>query len=323
MKKVTGTMERVNRIASHYVGNDCVQIMIPYQKAITVLSQDGILLHDMVGSSVYINKYLEDERRKNFPYSNIPVYHTKDGLFATCSHANQLFEFEKPYIRISDGAICESFVVKYNNQALLINSVMQNEKHTEHMTYDELLKFIEKKDGDEQTYYVYLDGSMPPNNEGIYPSEEKISDYIKEQLNKNVKDFRELQQKQPDTNVSIYLRQNPWFLNYIEAAIKNLDLSLIDFNLGLGYNSTLLVVRINDGNINIQGVEVTFVRKDDLKVDIYDIPVKKYVLEQLRFALKVKNLKEPRIPLKLNPGITKKDIQEAKQMVKTLKTYHL
>ena len=41
--------------------------------------------------------------------------------------------------------------------------------------------------------------------------------------------------------VSQYLRQNPWFLNYIEQSINNLDLSLIDFNVGIG--STLLILR--------------------------------------------------------------------------------
>ncbi len=29
--------------------------------------------------------------------------------------------------------------------------------------------------------------------------------------------------------------------------------------------------------------------------------------------------KEPRIPLKLNPGVSREDIQEAKQMVKSLR----
>ncbi len=315
MKKTT---EIVQKIESHYVGDDCIQIMVPYRNAITVLSQDGILFHNKNGSNLHINKYLEDERRKQFPYSNIPTHYSKVGLLKRMAYANQLFEFDKPYIRICDGLISESFVVKDNNQALLINSIMRSDKHTKHMTYDELLKFVEKKDTDEQTYYVYLDGSMHPDDVGFYPTEETIYNHIKAHFKQNVKDFREYHQEHSDV-VSSYLKQNPWFLNCIEENINNLDLSLIDFNVGIGDDSTLLVVRVNNGNITIQGIEATFVRQNNYKVDIYDIPVNRYTLEQLKFIPKINITKEPRIPLKLNPGVTKQDIQEAKQMVKTLR----
>ena len=315
MKKTT---EIIQKIESHYVGDDCIQIMIPYKNAITVLNQDGILFHNKTGSNLHINKYLEDERRKQFPYSNIPTHYSKVGLFKKMAFANQLFEFEKPYIRICDGFISESFVVKDNNQALLINSIMQNDKKTIHMTYEELLRFVNKNEADEQIYYVYLDGGLHPSDCALYPTEEKIYNHIKKQFEKNVKDFREYQQEHTDV-VSQYLRQNPWFLNYIEQSINNLDLSLIDFNVGIGDDSTLLILRINNGNIKIQGVDVRFVRKDDFKVDIYDIPVNKYTLEQLKFMPKINFTKEPKIPLKLNPGVTKQDIQESKQMIKTLR----
>lgn len=42
MKKVSEIVQRVER---QYVGDDCIQIMIPYRNAITVLNQDGILFH--------------------------------------------------------------------------------------------------------------------------------------------------------------------------------------------------------------------------------------------------------------------------------------
>ena len=71
------TNEIVQRIESHYVGDECIQLAIPYRNAITILDQDGILFHDKIGSNLYINKYLEDERRSQFPYSNIPIYYSK------------------------------------------------------------------------------------------------------------------------------------------------------------------------------------------------------------------------------------------------------
>lgn len=196
---------------------------------------------------------------------------------------------------------------------------MKPTKYTKHMTYNELLEFVSKSNSaEEPIYYAYLDGSIAVTKK-VFPTEEQIYNHIKNQLEKNVKDFREYQRDLSSTTVSYYLSQNPWFLDYAEQSIKNLDLSLIDFNIGIGSDSTLLIVRVNNGNITIQGIEAMFVRQDDFKVDIYDIPVTKYTLEQLKFIPKINFTKEPRIPLKLNPSVTKQDIQEAKQMVKTLR----
>lgn len=314
MKKVS---KKVQRIESHYVGDDCIQIQIPYKNSITLLNQDGILFHSKQGSNFYINKYLEDERRKKFPYSNIPISYSRVGMKKT-AYTNQLLEFEKPYIQIGDNYMFERFVVKDNNQALLVKSIMDVDEYTKHMTYDELLKFIEKNDTDEQTYYVYLDGSIPLNENDIYPSEEEIYNYIHAKLEKNIEAFRGHQQKSTDV-ISRYLRENPWFLNYAEQSIKNLDLSLIDFNIKIGKNTTLLIVRINKGNITIQGVNVFFLRQNDFRVNIQDILVTKYTLEQLKYVPKINTAKDLKIPLKLNPGLTKQDIQEAKQMIKSLR----
>ena len=239
--------------------------------------------------------------------------------FIKYSYANQLFDFEKPYIRVEDGIITESFAIKDNNQALLINKILYGDKTTKYMTYDELLNFINKSSDGEEIYYLYLNGAMHPDNYPIYPSKEEIYSYIKNKLMKNVKDFREYQQFNPGTTVGKYLKNNPYFLNYIEEVIKKLDLSLIDFNLDIGDSSPLLIVRINNDNITIQCVNTVFVREDTFKVDIYDIPVTKFTLEQLKYVPKINISKEPRIPLRLNPSVTKQDIQEAKQMVKTLR----
>ena len=45
----------VIKIQSHYVGDDCIQIMIPYKNKLTLLSPEGILFHYSDASNVYIN----------------------------------------------------------------------------------------------------------------------------------------------------------------------------------------------------------------------------------------------------------------------------
>ena len=155
---------------------------------------------------------------------------------------------------------------------------MQGSKKTKHMTYNELLELVQQGQ-----YYVYLDGSMPFNKNEIYPSEEEIYYYIKNELENNIKYFRDYQQENNiETGydrISQYLEKNPWFLNYFEQSINNLDLSLINFNLRIDYGSMLMIVKVNNESIIMQGVDVEFVRKDDFKVNIYDIPIDEFTLE--------------------------------------------
>lgn len=308
----------VKRIEKHYVGDDCVQYMINYKDAITVISPEGILFHSKNDSDLYTNKYLEDGRKIQFPYSIIPVHYQKKGL-TKITYVNQLFDFNKPYIKIFDGHIYEYFAIKDDNQALLISKKMDYEKHVEYMTYDELLEFVMRnKSNNEKTFYVYLDGSIPDNKENIFPSEEKIYETIRILLNKNIKDFRKYKQNCPTSVVGQYLKDNPLFLDYYESSITNIDFSIMDFNIRIGYND-LLIIRINDNNIKIQCINVYFVRQNRFEVEIYDIPVNKYTLEQLKYVPKIDTPKEPKIPLNLNSGVTKQDIKDAKKMIKSLR----
>ena len=55
---------------------------------------------------------------------------------------------------------------------------------------------------------------------------------------------------------------------------------------------------------------------------IVDIPVTKYTLEQLKkLTPKLITAKEPAIPLGLNSNVSKKDIREAKKLVKSIKQF--
>lgn len=308
--------QKVQKIEKHYVGDDCIQIMVPYRDKITVLDENGIVLHSENNLNLYINKYLDDERRKQFPYSNIPTHFSRKG-FDKISYANMILEYDKPYIRVSGGFVKESYVVRDNNNAYLFSTITETLRHMKFMTYDELMEFVGKKDG-EEVYYVYVDGSIHPENRSLYPNEDKIYSHIQEKLNKNLKAFREYERTHTDS-VSSYLTENPWFLNYFEQSIKNVDLSSMDFNIGLGEDPTLLIIRVKDKNITIQGLDVIFVRENKFKATICDIPVNKYTLEQLKYVAKIEKTKEPRIPLRLNPGVDKEDIEIAKKWVKRLK----
>ena len=323
----------IQKIESHYIGHDCIQIMLPYQETLTVLNQDGILYHHNPESNIYINKYLDDERRKQFPYSNIPTHFSKFRS-QKIAFTNQLLDFEKPYIINRDGLLYENFVVKDNNQALMISYKILPTYHVEHMlydeffialpdnyqikhmTYDELLKYINKQNLNEEVYYLYLSGNMPSNNKELFPNEEVIHAYIKKELSKNIRDLQE-KFAEENTNFRKYLEGNPLFLNYLNSTIGNIDFSSMNFNIDI-YDA-LIVMRVNKGKISLQIIEIKYIKDNDFKVFIYDIPVTKYNLEQLKNIHKINTSKEPKIPLRFNPNITKQDIKEAKKMVKALR----
>ena len=49
--------ETINRIPSHYVSQNCAQIMIPYSSTITLLNKDGIVF--LWNNKPEYNKYGE------------------------------------------------------------------------------------------------------------------------------------------------------------------------------------------------------------------------------------------------------------------------
>ena len=313
MKKVT---EIVQKVGSQYVGDDCIQVMAPYKNAITILNKDGVIYSHKEGVYPSVHEYVKDERRKQFPYSNIPTHYSRARLFGKMNYANQLLNFEEPYIRIGDGGIIENFAVKDNNQAFLITKILQANKTSKYMTYDELMNFVAKSSDNEQIYYVYQDGSLHPDYAPIYPSKKEIYADIKMKFIKIANDGADILSTGYNYDFGF---PNYVFPNYIREAANYVDLDLIDFNIHIGNNSLLLVVRVNNGNITIQGVDVVFVRKDYFNVNIYDIPITKFTLEQLKSAPIIFVTREPKIPLRLNPGVSREDIQEAKQMVKSLR----
>lgn len=257
-----------------YVADDCVQIMIPVRDNSTILSQDGILFHsEKKNSSVYTNKYLEDERRHQFPYSNIPMHYERKGLFGKLCYVNQVFDFGKPYILMNNCGIGEYVAFKDNNRALLVSptSISLANETSNIMSSDELIDYISKKnqtDNDNQTSYNIIKGKII--------STDSIIDAIKVGFQNKTIDF-----------VSPFLSVQ--FIN------DDLRIQMIRILLG--------------GD--------TFGR-DFGKVVTYDVPITKYTLEQLKYSEVINNTKEPKIPLKLNPGVSKEDLDLAIQKIKKI-----
>lgn len=308
--------EIVQRINSWYVGDDCAQLMIPYQQAITILNKNGIVYHHKEGSEIFVNDYTSDERRKQFPYHSIPTHYSKrfDGRY---QYTNQLFDFEETYIRINDGGVIESFVVKDKNEALVVSKIMPIVKKTSFKTREEIeIMLKQPAQENENLFYIYLDGTISRNNEFGFISEDEIFNYIKEQLSKNVEDFRDYMGNNPDSVVSRYLKKNDIFLKFVEKNIDKLDLNDYQMNISLNHGETILLVKTNGTDISIQGLDIYFISPNYYRVDTYDMPITRYTLEQLKYLMpKIAKVKEPKIPLKLNPSVTKEDLKREKELI--------
>ena len=313
--------EVVQKVESPYVGDDCIQVMAPYIDTLAILNKDGIQYFHKKGSRL-INKYVKDERRKQFPYSNIPTHCSRIGLFGKMNYANQLFNFEEPYIRIGDCGIMESFVVKDKSNALIINKILtSDDRKSVYVTRKELEElFTNSTTGKEKKYIIYLDDESINIGE-FYPlvSEERMHDFVKSQIFENITEFRRYIDKFSYSAVSQYLLEHSLFLDFVEQSTKDFDLNKMKLNIELK-GGKAIILKSNESNMTLQYVRANFVSLDNYRIDIVDIPINKYTLEQLkRLSPMIVKSKEPKIPLKLNPSVSREAIQEAKQMVKSLR----
>lgn len=313
MKKVS---EVVQRLKPHCIGDNCVQLMVPYQKSLTILNQNGILYHHIPGSSLHINKYLEDERRKQFPYSNIPTHRAQIG-FHKYNYTNQILNYNEPYITVGDNHIIESYAVKDGNSALVISSAMKTFKSFKFMTRKELDKLFEiPTEENQQLYVMGLDGGFYQKDYSmLIPTEKQLLEKQKRILTKKLEKYKkEILGSEgffptPFNELSIEIIQN---------CVDNMSIDcLLKYTKFMDDN--IITVKINGKDISIQMISIRFIKSDYYKVYITDISVDKYSLNQLKYlSSKISLVKEQKITTILNPGVSKSDIKEAKILTKTL-----
>ena len=122
----------IQRVPSAYVGEDCAQLMFTYDKALRITKvgnnpneekQVIFNYNEYVRNSEYINEYVQDERRKQFPYSNIPI-HTERKNMKKRNVVNQLLDYDTLYIvtRQTEDSFLRMYcqVIKDGDSAIVI-----------------------------------------------------------------------------------------------------------------------------------------------------------------------------------------------------------
>ena len=303
--------KNISKIPSHYVSQTCAQIMIPYSSKITLINKDGIIFNEGTNYN-FINLYLENELRRMFPYNNIPNHITKQGPFENKMNiSNQILNFNEHYISISDGILIDRYIVKDGSAALLITEKLPcslNEKpeyknREELMTREQLNNFFKTSKETEKVYFITTQGYIYNSSNMEYPDEENL---LKKQKENYLDELKKIKS---------HLSKD--IVEFFKIKINNMELSDLQ-NIPLP--PLYYIIKIDGVNIKIQLVYTKLIKSNNYMVTIKDVPLDKYVLEQFKYmAPNITEFKEPQISTRLNPGITKQDITEAKEMVLRMK----
>jgi len=112
----------VNKIMSKYIILDTAQIMEGYTNTMSVISNSEIIFNarGITPEDIEINTYLNDKRRKYFPYSDTPMHYRKKLLKDKLLYINMLLEINKPYLIIKSGIPLLYYITEINDEFVLI-----------------------------------------------------------------------------------------------------------------------------------------------------------------------------------------------------------
>lgn len=277
-------LRKVQQIEKQYVSDDCVQVMFPYKDTFAIFDAKEIIYLDNCRKNTLINKYLDDSKIEQFPYSNIPIHYSKvekDNIIFT----NQLLDFEKVYISYDDGIINENFVIKDKDKALLIS--------------EELTKVNKKKVVIQESSLVDI----------FINTDSEISTRFQKDLNLDI-----------NSGVWQYIKSSIESYYHMNDEIRKEQISCCN-ELIVSIDG---IAFIAEDDMKIKYVKIRCYGSYKMLygsyyvVDIADVPIKKYNLDEIK-GLPSKSLKDPKISLRLNPNIKSEDVSHAKRMTKFLR----
>lgn len=312
-----GNLEWIQKIDKCYVGDDCVQVMVPYKNSTTVLGADGILFHHKKDSNFSTNKYVEDERRKQFPYSSIPIHQARvDKLFFMKRYyTNQLFEFNKTYFTFnSESTIVENYAIKHDDGALLVSKVCSPNENTEIkiMNTAEINELFENptKKGD-STFFLKINGRPLAYRVGLNESQYSAYESNKKNMFPSDKLIIDLYRENIQAVVKGNLNSNNF--NKVNILIQKIVMSDV---INCTILSDFLMIKFKDNIATIDFVNVKILKEDKYQILTKNIPVTKYTLEHIKYMIpKVINGGEPKFPKSLNPNVDYEEVEKSKKMV--------
>ena len=273
----------VRKLHDQYVGNNCAQVMLGYSDNMTVIGTDGILFHatEAENDSIDIFKYLEDDRRKEFPYHDTPTHY--EGRFFKPSEffVNQIFDYNKPYVVIRDKFVQQIYLKKGEKGVysfFAAPTVSEPKITIEETSYPtnllNILKRICEKNENGDSYIVDFDGCMI----NPFASEEEI--------------------RKNKLNFIMYLEKNNFCYEYNDKtgifSYNNNEVKKIHIpDTFVSFDTTKRIITINDDNIDTKVVRLKKINDNTICTKLYDISFDEP--QKLEEKVKVKSLKEPKV----------------------------
>ena len=182
------------------------------------------------------------------------------------------------------------------------------------MNKKEVKNLFKVKKEDRNLDIMNLDGSFYKKEDLKLPGEDEMVEWLKSNLRIQLKKY---ESKVQAGEISSYL--NDVALEYFEKSIDKATINdLPDYICNL--DDDIILIETKGSEIIIKEVTIRYMSHDKYKVYLTSIPVNKYTLEQLKFlSHKIHKISEPRIPLRINRGISEEEIEKAKELVKRLK----
>lgn len=272
----------VNEIDDKYISEDCCQIMIPFDKSLSVFDEKGLTFYGRGYKENIINnsRYIEDERKKQFPYNDIPYHYTKKNLFTKILYVNQLFDFNKTYIILNNGILSQYYIIKKESKAYIIQTDFGLDVE------DCIIEREVRKDN----IYQFFGWLMEP----AYNKKTYIVDSTGKHLNIC---FDENERNQKRKKLIEFLKYEKLLHSYDENNIYYQGSEYIkEDNFMLPFDNPLFVINLSNNEIQIKYIELTSINDTTAKIKSYNIPVQKYCLEQINNILNnsPKKLEEPK-----------------------------
>ncbi len=251
------------------------------------------------------NVYLDDERKNNFPYSQIPEHIERVLLFRKLNFVNQILDFEKPYIRINDGFITKITAFKDGDEAIvhtkILNGKLCDEK-TKTITREELETYLKTGSLEQLDENEYEDTSIFDMNGKLYNPrlelEQKWIDEEKERLSRIIDESDRYKESTK---------------NELQRAISTLD-DISPFVL----TPKIMIKFKQNGEVKIDAFVFKYLERGKYEIALADLPVTMESLSMIKSKAElpvIKTMKEPKISLSLNPNVTKEQLQEERAKI--------
>lgn len=311
MKKFDEIVKKSHR---HYVNDDYIQIMLGYHDYLLLFGNTDLMyFKNFIESTPSIsegsrNVYLEDERKSNFPYSNIPEHIERVLLFKKLNYVNQILDFEKPYIGIIDGLITKITAFKDGEDAIIQTKILNDElcnQRTKTITREEFETYcktgsLECLDENEYecTHIFDMNGRLYDSKVVLEKTERKWIDEEKERLSRIIDE--------------VYFNKSSTKYE-LQRAISTLD-EIAPFVL----TRNQMIKFKQNGEIKIDAFVVKYLERGKYEITLADVPVTMESLSMIKSKSKlpaIKTMKEPKIRLSLNPDVTKEQLQEEKAKI--------